>query len=66
MKPEQMTIAELEEKAKRVRQQVLEMCARAKEGRLASALSCTELMVALFHGGILRFDPSMSIQQHCM
>jgi transketolase len=52
-----MTIAELKEKAKWVRQQVLEMCVRANEGRLASALSCTELMVALFHGGILRFDP---------
>ena len=49
-------IAELQEKAKWARQQVLEMCARANEGRLASALSCTELMVALFHGGILRFN----------
>lgn len=50
-------IAELEKKAKCVRQQVLEMCARANEGRLASAFSCTEILVALFHGGILRFDP---------
>jgi len=53
----QMTIAELKEKAKWARQQVLEMCARANEGRLASAFSCTEIMVALFYGGILHFDP---------
>ncbi len=48
--------AKLQEKAKRVRQEVLEMCARAGEGRIASAFSCTELLVALFYGGILRFD----------
>jgi len=53
----QMTIAELKDKAKWARQQVLEMCARANEGRLASAFSCTEIMIALFHGSILRFDP---------
>lgn len=50
-------ITELEKKARRVRQEVLEMCARAGEGRVASAFSCTEILVALFHGGILRFDP---------
>jgi len=50
-------IAELQKKAKRVRQEVLEMCARAGEGRVASSFSCTEILVALFYGGILRFDP---------
>lgn len=47
----------LQKKARWVRREVLEMCARAGEGRVASALSCTEILVALFMGGILRFDP---------
>ncbi|MFC1942668.1 transketolase [Chloroflexota bacterium] len=58
MKQRHMSKADLQEKSKWVRQQVLELCARANEGRLSSALSCTELMVALFHGGLLRLDPS--------
>jgi len=51
-------IEELEATAKRARQTVLEMCARAREGRVASAFSCMELLVALYKGGILRFDPA--------
>ncbi len=50
-------ISKLEKKAKWVRQEVLEMCARAGEGRIASSFSCTDILVALFYGGILRFDP---------
>ena len=50
------TINELEEKANWVRRQTLDMCVRAGEGRVASAFSCTEILVALFYGGILRFD----------
>lgn len=49
-------IDELQKKARWVRQEVLEMCVRAGEGRLASAFSCTEILTALFYGGILRFD----------
>ncbi len=52
----QPSIAELENKAKRVRREVLEMCVRGGEGRVASAFSCIEILVALFQGGILRFD----------
>ena len=48
---------DLKKKAGWVRREVLEMCTRAGEGRVASALSCTEILVALFHGGILRFNP---------
>ncbi len=54
----QNKVTELEKKARWVRQEVLEMCARAGEGRVASAFSCTEILVALFHGGILSFDPN--------
>jgi transketolase len=49
-------MTELEAEVKSVRQRVLEMCARAGEGRVASAFSCTELLVALFYGRILRYD----------
>jgi transketolase len=50
-------IKELNKKARQVRQKVLEMCACAGEGRVASALSCTEILLALYSGEILRFDP---------
>ncbi len=52
----QARIEELEEKAKLARQVVLDMCTQAGEGRIASAFSCMEILVALFQGGILRFD----------
>lgn len=47
---------ELQKKAWWARQVVLDMCTRAGEGRIASAFSCMEILVALFHGGILRYD----------
>ena len=50
------SVNELAKLAKRTRQEVLEMCARSGEGRVASAFSCIEMLVALFHGGILRYD----------
>ncbi len=49
-------IGELQKKARRARQEVLEMCARAGEGRVASAFSCIDILTALFYGGILRYD----------
>lgn len=53
-----MNISELEQKAQWVRRQVLEMAVRAGEGRVASSLSCADILVALFHGGALHFDPN--------
>ena len=47
----------LEEKAKWVRNQVLEMCVAAGAGHVAPALSCTDILVALYQGGILRVNP---------
>jgi transketolase len=47
----------LEEKARWVRQTVVDMALRAKSGHISTAFSQTELLVALYHGGILRFDP---------
>ena len=51
------SIKELEKKAKWVRQQVFEMCLIAGTGHIAPALSCTEILVALYHGGFLRVNP---------
>lgn len=47
----------LEEKALWVRRKVLEMAVKAGGGHISSAFSQTELLVALFHGKILNFDP---------
>jgi transketolase len=53
-----ISIRELEKKAKWVRQQVFEMCLIAGAGHIAPALSCTEILVTLYHGGFLRVNPS--------
>lgn len=41
----------------RLRRRILEMCAAAGTGRLTSSFSCVDILVALFHGGLLRFRP---------
>lgn len=48
---------ELRLKANWVRRQILEMSVRAGSGHVTSSFSCAELLVALYHGGILHFDP---------
>ncbi len=48
---------ELEKKAQWVRRQTLELCVRGDTGHLVSSLSCTDILVALYYGGILRYDP---------
>lgn len=50
-------ITELKKKANWVRNQILEMSVLAGSGHVTSSFSCTELLVALYHGGVLRFDP---------
>ncbi len=50
-------IDELKEKAKYIRHQVLDMCVRAGTGHVNSAFSAVEILVALFYGGILKFNP---------
>ena len=47
----------LEKKALWVRQQVLEMSVRANSGHISTAMSQTDLLVAVYYGGILRYDP---------
>ena len=53
-----VNIDQLESKAKQIRQLILEMCTRARTGHVTSAFSCVEIMVALHHGGVMRFDPA--------
>lgn len=53
-----MKIEELERKAKWVRRQVLEMIVSANKGHIGGAFSCTEILVTLYYGGFLRFNPN--------
>lgn len=55
MRPEQRKT--LEGKALWVRRKVLEMALHAKNGHISSAYSQTELLVALYQGGLMKFDP---------
>lgn len=50
-------IEELKEKARQIRIDTLEMCGHVGSGHVTSGFSCTELLVALYHGGILHCDP---------
>ena len=50
-------IVQLEEKANYIRNLLLDMCCAAGTGHVTSSFSCTEILVALYYGGILRFDP---------
>lgn len=53
-----MNIKVLERKANLVRSQILGMIVSANKGHIGGAFSCTDILVALYYGGILRFDPS--------
>ena len=46
----------LEEKALWVRQQVLNMIVSANKGHIGGSLSCTDILVALYQGGILSIN----------
>src|SRR3972149_8978739 len=47
----------LQEKANWVRRLVLEVAVKAHSGHISTAFSQAELLVALYQGGILRYDP---------
>lgn len=53
----QNKIKELEKKARWLRRQVLETIAVAKRGHIGGTFSCVDIFVALYYGGVLRFDP---------
>jgi transketolase len=49
---------DLKKKAKLIRNMILEMIVSAGKGHIGGAFSCTDILVALYYGGILRFNPS--------
>lgn len=44
-------------KSKWVRRKALEMIVSAKKGHIGGAFSCADILVALFYGGILNYNP---------
>ncbi len=53
-----MTQADLKKKARGIRNMVLDMCVAAGTGHVTSSFSSVEILVSLYHGGILRYDAS--------
>jgi transketolase len=54
-----MMTAEIENyksKAKQLRKDILRMTTKANAGHVTSSFSCTELFVALYYGGLLKYD----------
>lgn len=51
-------IYKLKQKANLVRNQILEMIVSAGKGHIGGALSCTDILVTLYYGGILRLNPT--------
>src|SRR5919202_4659352 len=51
------SIQELTETARLLRKYILEMTTEAGSGHPSSSFSCTEIVTALYFGGILRYDP---------
>ena len=52
-----MQAIDLEKKANWVRQQVLRITFETGKGHIGGTFSCTDILVALYYGGILRVDP---------
>jgi len=52
-----VNIPALQQKANWVRQQILEAIASSGRGHIGGALSCADILVALYYGGILRYEP---------
>lgn len=44
--------------AARIRRRICEIIAAAGKGHIGGSLSCTDILVALYHGGLLRVDPA--------
>nr|WP_321397856.1 transketolase [uncultured Desulfobacter sp.] len=50
-------IKNLKNKCRIIREEMLKMCISAGKGHVTSSLSCVDILVALYHGGILNVDP---------
>lgn len=51
-----MNVAELIKKTAWLRREAFELVARSKKGHYPSSASCTELVVALYYGGFLKYN----------
>ncbi len=56
--PRAFSSAKLKLIARRLRQKILTMAFKSGSGHIAGSLSCVEILVALYFGGILKYDPS--------
>lgn len=50
-------ITKLEQKAYEIRKSTLEMCIKAKTGHVTSCMSCIDVLVSLYYGGVMQHDP---------
>lgn len=50
-------ISKLRKKSFQIRKAMLEMCIKAGTGHITSSLSCIDVLVALYYGNVMRFDP---------
>jgi transketolase len=51
-------ISELEKKAKAIRNSILDTIVCANKGHIGGSFSCTDVLVALYYGGFLRYEVS--------
>jgi transketolase len=59
-----LSLIELREKSQWVWRETLAVHRRAPETRIASSLSAIEIFVALYYGGVLRYDPAKPLAEH--
>lgn len=50
-------ISKLEKKSYELRKTVLEMCIKATTGHVTSSMSCIDVLIALYYGKVLKFNP---------
>lgn len=50
-------VCKLKKKSYQIRKTMLEMCVKAGTGHVTSSLSSIDIMVALYYGNVMRFDP---------
>ena len=50
-------VKRLKKKAFQIRKEMLQMCVKARTGHVTSSLSCIDILVALYYGKIMKFEP---------
>lgn len=58
-----MTVEQMEQQVQRVWKETLRFHASMQETRVASSISCIEILVALFYGGAFRYDPKNPLDE---